>query len=814
MSFATPILGARRKTAALRTVFEEESDDEDYDETSPEVKDPEHGNSLEALESRSIALDATAPDAHATGDLFISDTHDQAEMNRLSRLAVTTLGSSDESTESNESNADKKIVIDDQNPREDTESEDEVTHQPSNERSSPYNVPERHGLAPVATQEGTAADSNLNYATTELDEIHNFPIYEDGSSTLLEEIPIKSESSRALKQRRIDRLSDDRETGIFLDPDYARILNSSTGGQSVTADPEMFPEEERKLDFQGDGENVDDLLSVWRRDHKPDDAKARALDRRHARDELVSWRHTFDSVPEGPVDPDYARILGSAAPAVFPSTDTANDRFSPEEWPRKVYGPDHDEEYRRIFQRHEISFGQPLTRSRVPLVEKMTCSSCGLLKTPREFSSSVRETGIFHGGRTCQTCQSILQQDTGYRDDSDEHVKQDKCADGFGGSSQSITSSCSTARRGRSKKDTSLQDSRSPKKETRSKSTTLIEYIKPKSILKSVRGSRPARPKSQVETDSDPDGFLERLEQRDQQIQRGMPHISMTDVDSPSSWPFQASISQLPIVSRLRFVKLGVMTGPDQLPIWIRVPRSAPLSELFIAAVQSDEVLRSHVFMLPGRFVRWDDTADKLDLKDEDCFEMRELPNTWLSHIVSTHSPEAEEAIREGSMATSPAVAAVRSEHTPEAEGTTRNSSAMTSPVGPTIDDETQAELLAIANETAEDVMSECSASDSHESSEDAMSERSTSGRQRSLGSQRQYEPYSTSLVSESALPSSSATHRSRDTSLIRSIKAGVKRALHEEYFSYGGSSKRQKHDDTSPGGMQLDEPTQGYNLR
>ncbi|THY85675.1 hypothetical protein D6C93_08135 [Aureobasidium pullulans] len=807
MSFATPILGARRKTAALRTVFEEESDDEDYDEIWPEVKDPEHGNSLEAPESRSIALDATAPDAHATGDLSISDTHDQAEMNRLSRLAVTTLGSSDESTESN---ADMNIVIDDQNPRGDTESEDEVTHQP-NERSSPYNVPERHGLSSVITQEGTAAGSNFSYATTELDEIHNFPIYEDGISTLLEEIPIKSESSRALKQKKIDRLSDDRETGIYLDSGHARILNSSIGRQSVTADPDVVPEEERKLDFQGDGENVDDLLGVWRRDHKPDDAKARALDRRHARDELVNWRHTFDNIPERPVDPDYARILGSAAPAVFPSTDTANGRFSPEEWPRKVYGPDHDEEYRRIFERHEMSFGQPLTRSRVSPIEKMTCSSCGLLKTPREFSSSVRETGIFHGGRTCQTCQSILQQDTGYRDDSDEHVKQEKCADGFGGSSQSITSSCSTTRRGGPKKDTSLQDSRSPKKEPYSKSTTPVEYTKQKIMLQDIRGSRPARPKSQVETNSDPDGFLERLEQRDQQIQRGMPHISMTDVNSPSSWRPETSISQPPIVSRLRFVKLGVMTGPGQLPTWIRVSRSAPLSELFVAAVQSDEALRNHVFMLPGQFVRWDDTPDRLDLKDEDCFEMRELPDTWLSHIVSTHSPEAEEAIREGSVVT------VKSEHTPEAEGTTRNSSAMTSPVGPTIDDETQAELLAIANETAEDVMSECSASDSHESTEDAkdaMSETSTSERQRSLGSQRQYEPYNTSFNSESASLSPPVTHRSRDTSLIRSIKAGVKRALHEECFSYGGISKRQKRDDISPGGVQLDKPTQGYNLR
>lgn len=187
---------------------------------------------------------------------------------------------------------------------------------------------------------------------------------------------------------------------------------------------------------------------------------------------------------------------------------------------------------------------------------------------------------------------------------------------------------------------------------------------------------------------------------------------------------------------------------------------------------------------------------------------MRELPDTWLSQVVSAHSPEAGEAIREGSVVT------VKSEHTPEAEGTTRHSSAMTSPVGPTIDDETQAELLAIANETAEDVMSECSASDSHESSEDAMSEVATSERQRSLGSQRQYEPYNTSFKSQNASPSPPVTHRSRDTSLIRSIKAGVKRALHEEYFSYGGSSKRQKHDDTSPGGMQLDEPTQGYNLR
>ncbi|THW17053.1 hypothetical protein D6D24_04116 [Aureobasidium pullulans] len=781
MSLATPILGVRRENAAFRTVFEEESDDEDYDETSPEVKDPEHGNSLGALEYRSIALDATAPDAHATGDLSISDTHDQAEMNRLSRLAVTTLGSSDESTESN---ADMAIVVDDQNPREDTESEDEVTHQPSNERSSPYDVPERHGLAPVATQEGTAADSNRNYATTELDEIHNFPIYEDGSSTLLEEIPIKSESSRALKQRRIDRLSDDRETGIFLNPDYARILNSSTGRQSVTPDPDMVTEEERKLDFQGDGENVDDLFGVWRRDHKPDDAKARALDRRHARDELANWRHTVDTIPEGLVDPDYARILGSAAPAVFPSTDTANGRFSPEEWPRKVYGPDHDEEYRRIFERHEMSFGQPLTRSRVPLVERMICSSCGLLKTPREFSSSVRETGIFHGGRTCQTCQSILQQDTGYRDDSDEHVKQDKCADGNGGSSQSTTSSCSIARRGRSKKDTSLQDSRSPKKEPCSNSTTPVEYIKQKSILEDIRGLRPARPKSQVETNSVPDGFLERLEQR------------------------ETPISQFPIVSRLRFVKLGVMTRPDQLPIWIRISRGAPLSELFIAAVQSDEVLRNHVFMLPGQFVRWDDTPDKLDLKDEDCFVMRELPDTWLYLVVSTHSPEAGEAIREGSVVT------VKSEHTPEAEDTTRNSSAMTSPVGPTIDDETQAELLAIANETAEDVMSECSASDSHKSSEDAMSEIATSERQRSLGSQRQYEPYNTSFNSENASPSPPVTHRSRDTSLIRSIKAGVKRALHEENYSYAGSSKRQKHGDISPSGMQVDKPTQENNLR
>lgn len=94
------------------------------------------------------------------------------------------------------------------------------------------------------------------------------------------------------------------------------------------------------------------------------------------------------------------------------------------------------------------------------------------------------------------------------------------------------------------------------------------------------------------------------------------------------------------------------------------------------------------------------------------------------------------------------------------------------------------------------------------------MSEIATSERQRSLGSQRQYEPYNTSFRSGNASPSPPVTHRSRDTSLIRSIKAGVKRALHEEYFSYGRSAKRQKHEDISPGGMQLDELTQENNLR
>lgn len=62
----------------------------------------------------------------------------------------------------------------------------------------------------------------------------------------------------------------------------------------------------------------------------------------------------------------------------------------------------------------------------------------------------------------------------------------------------------------------------------------------------------------------------------------------------------------------IRLIKLGIKTVPDAPPIWIEVSRSAPLGEMFIAALQSNEAIRSYVFMLPDRFVRWDDTPDQV----------------------------------------------------------------------------------------------------------------------------------------------------------------------------------------------------------
>ncbi|KAI5210578.1 hypothetical protein E4T39_00354 [Aureobasidium subglaciale] len=160
------------------------------------------------------------------------------------------------------------------------------------------------------------------------------------------------------------------------------------------------------------------------------------------------------------------------------------------------------------------------------------------------------------------------------------------------------------------------------------------QFITYKSILKSMRNPpNIPTPVPKLETT--------------QPIVRFAPEGKQATINAPPSKSIEV-VEALPFTSEdlpgnlpSDLIKLGVKTMPGQSPIWIQVSRDAPLGELFVAALQVDDALRGYVFMLPDRFVRWDDTPDELDLKRDDCFEMHELPETWLSRANS----EADAAI-------------------------------------------------------------------------------------------------------------------------------------------------------------------------
>jgi hypothetical protein len=80
--------------------------------------------------------------------------------------------------------------------------------------------------------------------------------------------------------------------------------------------------------------------------------------------------------------------------------------------------------------------------------------------------------------------------------------------------------------------------------------------------------------------------------------------------------PSQPRYSPPSVQSNNQLVRLGIKSMPGGILIWLTVPCSAPLGEMFVAALQSDESLRGYVFMLPGQFVRWDDTPNKVQYKD------------------------------------------------------------------------------------------------------------------------------------------------------------------------------------------------------
>ena len=144
-----------------------------------------------------------------------------------------------------------------------------------------------------------------------------------------------------------------------------------------------------------------------------------------------------------------------------------------------------------------------------------------------------------------------------------------------------------------------------PRKTRSSRPSDFVDW---KDILKGLNkpvAARRAGPKQKSSQEEQSARSSKAIMQRNHEVtQRTEPRIIET---APSNRYRQSSVEH-----QDQLIRLGIKTVPNGIPIWMNVPRSAPLDQMFVTGLQSDNALRDHVFMLPGQFVRWDDTPDQV----------------------------------------------------------------------------------------------------------------------------------------------------------------------------------------------------------
>lgn len=235
-----------------------------------------------------------------------------------------------------------------------------------------------------------------------------------------------------------------------------------------------------------------------------------------------------------------------------------------------------DDDYREIFRRHNFSFKQPTPSSSRPA--RQLCHVCQVLKPYSQFETvKVRPT--------CYECLATEQVINGLPQLANPRPLEQQ------------------SEKRKSVKHESVVQSKDMRPK-RVRSAIPAGYVNSKNILRSLRNptaTSKSLPKWKIAQEQDSSRLLEETLQIVQETMHGN-----RDTFSPSH-PNNTSTKPPP-----RLIKLGLKTLPGVPPIWIEVSRSAPLGEMFVAALQSDKALRSYIFMLPDKFVRWDDTPDKV----------------------------------------------------------------------------------------------------------------------------------------------------------------------------------------------------------
>ena len=279
-------------------------------------------------------------------------------------------------------------------------------------------------------------------------------------------------------------------------------------------------------------------------------------------------------------------------------------------WSRGAFGSKADDEYREIFRRHNFSFTNPHP------VKILSCRVCGLWKptNPRHYqicidcylATSTTNAQPYSFPPLLRTCGSCL---------------FDKPLDGFKViNGRPVCSDCRIVgvHTSRSFSDGHMNDYhdasravQSAAKKRRRTGSRPPGFVDSRDLLKSLKNpvaTQRAQLKQRSVQAKEAARLYETLSQQDQQARQYKKKIKSSNSEPPSS----SSYSHIPVDTNSGFVNLGIKTGPQGPLIWIRVSRSAPIGEMFVAALQSDDALRGYAFMLPDRFVRWDDTPDEV----------------------------------------------------------------------------------------------------------------------------------------------------------------------------------------------------------
>lgn len=299
-------------------------------------------------------------------------------------------------------------------------------------------------------------------------------------------------------------------------------------------------------------------------------------------------------------------------PSSEPASTPVNDTISP----HGVFGSTPEDEYREIFRRHNFSF------SSHPPIIKSICRVCGL-------SKPVDQDTKYH--RICNDCHAAISTSNA-QTCSSPHLQRrcrgcllDKPIDGFTMlNGRPVCFDCRNVGIEKRTDRACLDQHADHCNVTRDDITAQLAHNKPRrtslqpsgfvkssDLLKSLKNpiaTQKTGPKRRCVREEEATRLYATLLQRDQQAWQHEENMKSDKIEPPSSTRYEHAIFE----SNSRLIDLDIKTGSNAPPIWIKVSRSAPLGEMFVAALQSDYALRGYAFMLPGQFVRWDDTPNEV----------------------------------------------------------------------------------------------------------------------------------------------------------------------------------------------------------